>query len=218
MRVEQVADGIWWWTALHPEWLVGTPDQEVSSYLVETPDAVVLLDPQAPPAASDEADRFWRHLDQDVARLGRPVWVILTKEPHERDSAAFAERYAGATIHRPYLPGERALPAGVRARRVAGEDDDAEAAILFEAHDALAVGDLLMGRADGLHVWYWYDHEAGRRHYHEQHLPGLRQALEGDYERVLVAHGEPVRRGGRAAVRAALERPPRSMRYGAVTF
>jgi hypothetical protein len=51
--VTRLADGLWRWTALHPDW---TPEeggldgweQEVSSLYLEAPDAVVLIDPLVP--------------------------------------------------------------------------------------------------------------------------------------------------------------------------
>jgi hypothetical protein len=229
VTADELVPGLWHWTAPHPDWLPGTPDQLVGSYLVETPDALVLVDPLAPPAGSPAAERFWVHLDRDVERHARPVAILVQKPAHVRSTRTLLDRYPGARVYG--LPGTEAglepgtpvepitgeLPEGISATVVVRDDDaDAEAVLRLPGYEAIAVADLLMGREDGLHVWSWYEDEEGRRFYEDQHLPALRDALAGPVERVLVSHGTPVRSGGRAAIDAALERPPRSMRYGPV--
>jgi hypothetical protein len=74
LELEELAPGIWRWD---------------DSLYVERPDAVVLVDPVVP--AGDE-DRFFRALDRDVQRLGRPVLVLLTDL--SLDAGPFVERYA----------------------------------------------------------------------------------------------------------------------------
>jgi hypothetical protein len=227
VRVEELAPGVWRWTALHPEWMPGTPDQCVGSYLLERPDALVLIDPLAPPAGSPAAERFWAHLDRDVERHGKPVVAIVLKPAHVRSTQAVVDRYPGARAYglprtadalRPGTPLEPILsvplPAGLETRAVMGEDP--EVALHVPDLAAVIVADLLMEREGALHVWQWYDTPEGEERYRVEHLPAVSDALAGPLERVLVTHGEPVMSGGRQAIDDALARPPRSMRYGAV--
>jgi hypothetical protein len=81
LELSELAPGIWHWD---------------DSLYVERPDAVVLIDPVVP--AGDE-ERFFRALDRDVERLGRPVVVLLTDA--SLDVGAFVERYgADVLAHR----------------------------------------------------------------------------------------------------------------------
>jgi hypothetical protein len=49
--MREVVTGVWHWTAPHPEWKPGqTWDRLVSSYAVDTGEAVVLFDPVDVPA------------------------------------------------------------------------------------------------------------------------------------------------------------------------
>ena len=85
MDVQQLADGLWRWTAAG-----------ASSVYYEAPDAVVLFDPLVP--VGEEA-RFLDYLDRDVKRLGLPVSILLTAERHERSAPFLRERYtAGARV------------------------------------------------------------------------------------------------------------------------
>ena len=79
MDVEQLADGLWRWTA-----------QEVGCVYYEAPDAVVLFDPLVP---SGEEERFLRYLDRDVERLGLPVSILLTDTTNERSAPFLRKRY-----------------------------------------------------------------------------------------------------------------------------
>ena len=83
MDVETIRPGLWRWTAPHPDWTEkeGGPggwERDVASFYYEAPGHVVLLDPQAPPDGTPDAERFWRALDGDVQRLQLPVAVLLT--------------------------------------------------------------------------------------------------------------------------------------------
>ena len=69
----------------------------------ETLDAVILIDPLAPPDGTSDAERFWRALDRDVERLGLPVAVLLCSDWHERSAQAVADRYG----HQPANPNPR---------------------------------------------------------------------------------------------------------------
>ena len=80
MELSELAPGIWRWD---------------DSLYVERPDAVVLIDPVVP---AGEEERFFKALDRDVERLGRPVVVLLTDA--SLDAGAFVQRY-GADVLAP---------------------------------------------------------------------------------------------------------------------
>jgi hypothetical protein len=95
LEVDRLDDGVWRWSA----------EPGLASYLLELPDVLLLIDPHAPPAGSEDAERFWRHLDDDVARLGRTVAVVLTSPAREPDAAAIIARYPGSRRYAAYEPG-----------------------------------------------------------------------------------------------------------------
>lgn len=85
MQVEELAPGIWRWSA-GGRWCV----------YVETDGATVLVDPIVP----DEPDRFFRALDRDVERRGLPLVLVCTTEAAASRAEPIADRYA-ATVLRP---------------------------------------------------------------------------------------------------------------------
>ena len=199
MDVQTIADGLWRWTALHPDW---TPkadwDEEVASFYVESEGDVVLVDPLVP---DDDRDRkrFLDALDRDVERAGAPA-IVLTVFWHERSATELAERYAGATVWsyaptldrlegnvtNPFAVADP-LPGGIRAIDADGE----EAVLGIPDHHALAVGDVLHGDAEGgvrVAPDDWFaegtDPQALRA--------AMRRLLELPIERILVGHGRPV--------------------------
>jgi hypothetical protein len=195
MVVQQIAAGLWRWTAPHPDW---TPEadwpRDVGCVYAELPECIVLVDPLVP--AGDEA-RFWEALDRDVERLGVPVRVLRTVSWHERSVDEVAGRYGGSAW-RSAADGD--LPAGVTGYPVpAGED---EVVLWLEPYGALVPGDLLATDGGGLRLCPQSWLPEGRT------LDEVRAALaataELDVERVLVSHGEPVLTGARAALTAAL--------------
>src|ERR687884_1710703 len=188
MRVQELSQGLWRWTGLHPEWTPeqGGPEgweQEVGCVYYEAPDAVVLIDPLVPP---EDEERFWGALDRDVERAGKPVRILLTVSWHDRSAEAVAERYGAAT--------DGSLPAGVEAHAAtAGE----ETAYWLPAHGALVFGDAVLGAEGGgvrLCPESWLDGTLA------QLKEELRPLLDVPAERLLVSHGEPVLEGGHAAL------------------
>ena len=220
MDVQQVAPGLWRWTAPHPDWAPedGGPDgwdREVGCVYHEGDEAVVLIDPLVP---VDERERFWTALDRDVERAGRPVAVLLTVFWHARSSQEILDRYDGATVWAHERASERIgertrftkafavsdpLPGGVRALDALRAE---EVLYWIPEHRALVAGDVFLG-----------DGRGGVRVCPESWLPegtdpadfraSLHQVLELPVERVLVSHGDPVLENGRAALAAALEAP-----------
>ena len=95
MDVRPLAEGLWRWTAPHPnaadwpDWGLPAPP-EVGCVYYEAPEAVVLIDPLLP--AGEEED-FLAYLDRDVERLGLPVSILLTAGRNERSAPFLRERY-----------------------------------------------------------------------------------------------------------------------------
>lgn len=180
MEVERIAEGLWRWSAVHPEW---KPDQdwepEVWCVYAEEPGAVVLIDPLVP---ADDEERFWRALDRDVERSALPVAVLVTSHWHQRSAGAIEARYAA----------RREAPPGVQAIPVSHE----EVVYWIPARATLVAGDTLLGGPDGLRLqppeWLEGDYPA-----FVEAVGGL---LELPVERVLPSHGEAVLEGALEAL------------------
>jgi hypothetical protein len=111
--VQQLADGLWRWTAAG-----------AGCVYYEAPEAVILFDPLVP---AGEEEKFLDYLDRDVERLGLPVSILLTTERHERSAPFLRERYGA---------GDR-VPAEVETYPVA-----ASLAYFVRPHRALVVATL----------------------------------------------------------------------------
>lgn len=231
LEVTRVRDGLWRWTAPHPEW---TPEKggpggwgrTVGCVYHEGPDALVLVDPLVPPAGTSDEERFWKALDGDVARLGLPVAILLANRYHLRSAREVADRYrsgrettvlapedarehVGDAATRWFRAGEL-LPGGVEAHSAAALTPD-ETLFWIPAHRALVAADALLGAGDGeIRVapgsWAAPGDEAHSR-YEREFRDQLRVLLDLPIEIVLVAHGEPILSGGREALARALESP-----------
>jgi hypothetical protein len=192
--MKELAPGLHRWTAPHPAWAPGaepeSPDdwpQDVGSVAYEAPGALVLVDPLV-------AD--WAPLDALVERHAKPVSVLTTMRFHARSRDAVASRYGAALVGRAAEP-----PEGVA--RIPIENGD-ETMVWLPGPRALVPGDRLLGDgAGGLRMcpesWLRY-RPTGLPELRE----GLRVLLELPVAMVLVSHGEPVLRDGRAAIAAAL--------------
>jgi len=166
MELEQIAPHLWWWTAPHPDW--GPEDfandegwaRDVSSYALVEAGAFVLFDPLV--LAEDES-AFWAARDSDVDEHGPPA-ILLTVFWHARSSRDIFNRYEGTTVwaHEPSLEefSKRApvtnvfaagdeLPGGVEPLAMHHMD---EAAFWLPSHDALLVGDSILGYEDGVRL------------------------------------------------------------------
>ena len=220
MQVDELRPGLWRWTALHPDWTPeeGGPDgweQEVSSYMYEAPDALVVFDPLAPEDGT-EAERFWTAFDRDVERHG-PPHVLLTIFWHARSAQALLDRYEGTRVwaHEPAAEELRKrvavtdtfaagaeLPGPVEAKEsVRGSE------ILFwiPQHRALVAGDVLLGTSDG-GIRVCPDSWLGERTNPRELRDELRPLLDLPLELVLLTHGEPVVENAREALAQALAR------------
>jgi glyoxylase-like metal-dependent hydrolase (beta-lactamase superfamily II) len=198
--VDELAPGLWRWTAFHPEW-----KEEVGSVYYEAPDAVVLVDPLVP---TDEPERFWAALDRDVKRAAAPLHVLISVFWHVRSTREIVERRRarvwaptrgrGAIERRAgevtdvFRAGDE-LPGGVVPFKTARA---AEVVFWIPAHRALVPGDVILGSEEGglrLCPASWLPEKTSL----DQLRESLRPLLELPVERVLVSHGEPVLVGGR---------------------
>lgn len=187
----EVRPGLWWWEARHPEWT----DADVSSYAIDDGTRLLLIDPMTPPAPV-----------VDLARDRVPI-IVLTNPWHEREAPALAERL-GAHVYAPppdddgrglrmeaerYEAGDR-LPFGVEA--FPGREPPYDVLLRIESHAAVAIGDTLIDRGDGLEIPEDWLPEGMTR---ERVVAGLQPLLALPFELVLPTHGAPTDR-------AALER------------
>jgi glyoxylase-like metal-dependent hydrolase (beta-lactamase superfamily II) len=189
--VQQLANGLWRWTAPHPNaanwpnWGLPVPP-EVGCVYYEAPDAVVLIDPLLP---TGEEEEFLAYLDRDVGRLGLPVSILLTAAWHERGAAVLRERYRA----------DDRVPESVEVFPVEGAAEE-QLAYFIRPHQALVVAEIFVGD--------------GRGGLALAPSPALtdRTALDRSLQRiaklpielVLVSHGEPVLQDGRRAIELAL--------------
>src|SRR6266850_6930415 len=193
MEITQIAPGLRYWTAPHPEWRGATDwPEEVGCVYYEAADAIVLIDPLL---RNGEGDEIWPMLDAAIERSGLPVTVLLTAAWHARSAPVVAERYGAAVWVRdsPDL-----LPTGVELFVPAGSSEG-QVAFFLRPHYALAVGDLFMGANGGLRVCpspALLDKDAFDE--------SLRTLLDLPIDHVLVSHGEPVLHDGRRRIAEAL--------------
>ena len=212
--MELIAEGIWRWTARHPEWHPGAWGAEVACFALRDGGRTIVIDPLAP---EDDAG-FWDRLD---AVVSGPVTCLITIGYHLRSAEEVCARYPGATAWGHRNVGKRMrdrgpfrelspqnAPHGVRAYAI-GKPRRAELPVLVESHSAVAFGDAVVGTGDGLRMWCNEPaDERRRRFYAERFAPTLAPILADPFDHVLVTHGPPAVGDGHAALTAAVAEPP----------
>jgi hypothetical protein len=194
MEAVRIAEGLWRWTAPHPNWENWPGHErearEVGCVYYEAGDAAVLIDPLVP---ADEEDDFFRHLDADVERRGLPVVILLTAGWHRRSADELSARYdarIGGT-----------LPQGVEEIAIDGADER-QVAYFIQPHAALVVaeifgvdidGELYVGRSPALERPDELEASLGR-------------LMKLPIERLLVSHGAPVLEDAKPRMAEALAR------------
>jgi glyoxylase-like metal-dependent hydrolase (beta-lactamase superfamily II) len=197
-----VASGLWIWRLSYPDWHDGAGWPEVvTSTCVESGGEIAVLDALAPPDGSE----IWERLD---AR--QPTLAVVLKPDHVRDVDLFVRRY-GCRAFGPWLferqnipqtelepiePGSE-LPGGLRAL-YDGRGRN-ETPLWLPEQRTIVFADALTAPEGELRVWWTPWHE-------QRVVPAPRELLELPFERVIVAHGEPVH--DREAFERALELPP----------
>jgi hypothetical protein len=215
---DKLADGLWRWTARHPEWHPGEFGSEVASFALHAGRETVLIDPLLPPEPEPVLDLIERELQERLA-------ILITIPYHVRSSEQIRNRFGteaettiwGHEACRKRLEDDSGfhafeagdpLPAGASAHRI-GKPRRFETPLLLPSHRALAFGDAVAEVDGALRVWSErrVDDEV-TRFYSERFNPTLEPLLELDFDRVLVTHGEPVLEDGRADLRKALRARP----------
>ena len=196
--MREILPGVVHWTGRHPR--IGI---EVSSYWLVPERAV--LNPLMPPAG--------------LRAFGAepPDAVLLTNRHHLRDGEQF-----GVPIHAPrvglheftpqqdvtgYDDGDEVVP-GVVARHIGALSDD-EFALVIPRARAVAIADGVVRDGDSPLVFVpdhlmGDDPEADKRGLREAFA---RLAIEEDFDALLLAHGDPIRQGGRSALRTFADAP-----------
>jgi hypothetical protein len=105
------------------------------------------------------------------------------------------------------LVGGELLDGGIHVHTF-GRPQRSEMPFEIPSHRALAFGDTVLEIEGRLRVWVEIDSQRQRTWYEERFLPTLRPLTELDIERVLVTHGEPVRRDGARELAECLARTP----------
>jgi hypothetical protein len=193
--MEEIAPGIWHWTARHPKLGI-----EVSSYFL--PEQGVLLDPLTPPDGVAKLEE-----------LGPPREILLTNRHHYRHCGELAERF-GVRVRAPrvgmhefdegdpidpYDFGDELAGATVAVHEVGGICPD-ESALHIPSLGALAVADGVI-QYDGLRFVpdeYMDEPEQTKRALKEAYA---RLASELEFDHLLTAHGTPVVGGARDRLR-----------------
>ncbi len=236
--MDEIAPGIWRWTARHPEWhtriewghevasfaLVGdsAPALGGSAPALDRSGALALVDPLLPApgsAAGAQIDRALERLAREAAQLD----IMITIPYHARSAEELLGRYRDA------------LPTTIWGHRAVARRFRNPATVLREIEPGEAVGAgalaLAIGKPRRFETpLYFPAHRAlafgdavigidgGLRVWqqsstdpvwHDQvFVPTLRPLLDLDVERVLVTHGPPVLHGGRKALESAMAAGP----------
>jgi glyoxylase-like metal-dependent hydrolase (beta-lactamase superfamily II) len=200
LAMNEIAPGLWHWTVPHDRIRI-----DVSSYYL-APERV-LIDPMVPP---EGLEWFEEH--------GRPEHLVMSNRHHDRHAWRLREAF-GTTVHcvrnglheiegrgpvEPFDFGAE-LPGGIVAYEIGAICPD-ECALHVPAHNALACADGVINEAGELSfVPEEYMDEP------ERTKDGLRAAYRRlldadlDFDILLLAHGDPVVRGGRQALRRFAE-------------
>jgi hypothetical protein len=167
------------------------------------------------PVGGDDEAGLWTELDAIASRHDRPVAIVITVFWHERSAGHLFERYSktlGARVFAhelgieriecavtdPFRGGQR-LPGAIEAFEVERAD---EVVLWLPAPRALAVGDVLLGRDEGLRLCpaSWIGGEEKL----EQARSSLQVLLDLPLEMALTSHGPPVLSDGRQALARVL--------------
>jgi glyoxylase-like metal-dependent hydrolase (beta-lactamase superfamily II) len=196
--VQEIAPGLWWWTAPHPDW---TPEdleggegweQVVSSYALAD-DVFILFDPLI---------EDWHELDRHVEKHGAPA-ILITLFWHARSAQEILDRYDGASVWA-YEPaaewiGERtryttkfnagdSLPAGIEAipmPRVA------EVAYWLPQHNSVVVGDTILRHGDRASLFPATWVARRKQEIIDAAKQSVRELMERSPDRLLLTHGGP---------------------------
>jgi hypothetical protein len=216
--MDKLTEGLWRWTARHPEWHPGEFGAEVASYAAQAGDTTLLIDPLLPPDPSS----VLAVIDEN---LGKRLAVLITVPYHVRSAEELWKRYkqdAETSIHGHRACAKRLtnrsgfqeidpavpLPGGVTAHAI-GSPRRHETPLHLPSHGALVFGDAVAETGGRLAVWSSERVDAKvERFYRERFNPTLEPLLELDFDTALATHGQPLMSGGKRALRRALDSKP----------
>jgi len=216
----KLKEGLWRWTARHPEWHPGEFGAEVACFAAQAGDTTLLVDPLLP-----EGDAARPVLGAIDDALGDRLAILITIPYHVRNSEELWRRYrkqAEATIHgHPAcakrledqsgfhaIDTEEELPGGVTAHPI-GKPRRYEMPLHLPSHAALVFGDAVAETEGRLVMWATDKVDAKvATFYRERFAPSASPLLELDFQNVLVTHGQPILGDGHEALRDALKAKP----------
>ena len=216
--MDKLTEGLWRWTARHPEWHPGEFGAEVASFAAQAGDTTLLIDPLLPPDPSSVLAVIDETLSKRLA-------ILITIPYHVRSAEELWSRYkqsAETTIHGHAACAKRlkdrsafheidpgvTLPGGVTAHTI-GKPRRYETPLHLPSHGALVFGDAVAESGGRLVVWSAEKIDAKvERFYRERFNPTLEPLLELDFDAVLATHGQPLMSGGKRALRKALDAKP----------
>ena len=219
--MEKLDDGLWRWTARHPEWHPGDFGAEVACFAAQAGDTTLLIDPLLPDGEADAGPV----LDAIGEALRDRLAILITIPYHVRSSEELWRRYrndAETTIHgHPAcakrldddsafheIDTDQELPGGVTAHSI-GKPRRYETPLHLPSHSALVFGDAVAETEGRLVMWSAEKVDAKvATFYRERFAPSARPLLELGAENVLVTHGAPIMGGGTEALRKALKAKP----------
>ena len=216
--MQQPTEGLWRWTARHPEWHPGEFGAEVACFAAQAGDTTLLIDPLLPPDPGPVLATI------DATLTGR-LAILITIPYHVRSSEELWRRYrkdAETTIHghractkrlkdesafREIEP-DTALPGDVTAHTI-GKPRRYETPLHLPSHDALVFGDAVAEVDGRLVVWATDKVDAKvERFYRERFNPTIEPLLELPFDAVLPTHGQPLLTNGKRALKGALDARP----------
>lgn len=227
--MDELAPGIYGWTASHPEWR--PKSEEVGSYALVAGEALLLVDPQLPAEADERSAPLLARLELLAAAAVR-VELLVTIPYHTRSSEALYERFAPdrptriwghANVRkrlRPETPLE-VVPvseAGAAARIAGGAADAytvgrprrSEHPVYVPSLRAVVFGDAVVGAQGGLRFWQ-QSSGTGEDWYRGVFAPTLETLAAQPLEHVLTTHGPPVLGDGQRQLALCLASAPVSM-------
>jgi hypothetical protein len=221
--MEQLRDGLWRWTARHPEWHPGEFGAEVACFAAQAGDTTLLIDPLLPEEGAAESRSSVLAAIEET--LGNRLAILITIPYHVRSSEELWRRYkndAETTIHGHRAAAKRLkntpafreidpgvpLPGGVTAHTI-GKPRRYETPLHLPSHEALVFGDAVAETDGRLVVWATdrVDKKV-ERFYRERFNPTLEPLLELPFDAVLPTHGQPILTKGKEALTKALKSKP----------
>lgn len=202
--VIELTDRLTYWTEPHPAWQPNPEwPEEVGCALYMAADATVLIDPLI---RHDLCPTAWTWLDHAVSAANAPVAVLLTAPWHERSTRDVVDRYGARVWIHPSargrvsdLPELGALPSAIDVFEPRGVNEG-QVAFFIASERALVVAEFFLGTVAGLQVCP----SPGTTDISE-FAKSLTELTRLPIDRVLVAHGPPVLKGGEDAISAALQ-------------